>query len=133
MSAPELLPVRKAIDHMLRQAEPYPAIVIDRLWNFIQGNEAATAFTVFLFEGAPNHPAPDREQNENQEKKSAREDGLSAIDQELDKPKHERGQEQPIDHRDACRGRATVGPWGVKQRDHKNPTSPIAQQMHRQI
>jgi transcriptional regulator with XRE-family HTH domain len=56
LAAPELLPVRKAIDHILRQQEPYPAIVIDRLWNFIQGNEAATAFTVFLFEGPP--PAP---------------------------------------------------------------------------
>src|SRR4051812_39251041 len=30
LAAPELLPVRKAIDHMLRQQEPYPAVVIDR-------------------------------------------------------------------------------------------------------
>ncbi len=62
-AAPELLPVRKAIDHILRQQEPYPAIVIDRLWNFIQGNEAATAFTVFLFEGPPPAPAPGKPPN----------------------------------------------------------------------
>jgi hypothetical protein len=55
--------VRKAIDHMLRQQEPYPAIVIDRLWNFIQGNEAATAFTVFLFEGPPPAPPPGKPPN----------------------------------------------------------------------
>jgi transcriptional regulator with XRE-family HTH domain len=56
LAAPELEPVRKAIDHILKRQEPYPAVVIDRLWNLIQGNEAATAFTVFLFEGPP--PAP---------------------------------------------------------------------------
>ena len=37
LAAPELLPVRKAIDHILRQQEPYPAIVIDRLWNLHAG------------------------------------------------------------------------------------------------
>src|SRR5215203_757215 len=63
LAAPELLPVRKAIDHILRQQEPYPAIVIDRLWNFIQGNEAATAFTVFLFEGPPPAPPPGKPPN----------------------------------------------------------------------
>jgi transcriptional regulator with XRE-family HTH domain len=56
LAAPELLPVRKAIDHMLKQMEPYPAVVIDRLWNLLQANDAATAFTVFLFEGPPPPP-----------------------------------------------------------------------------
>jgi transcriptional regulator with XRE-family HTH domain len=63
LAAPELLPVRKAIDHMLRQQEPYPAVVIDRLWNLIQANEAATAFTVFLFEGPPPAPPPGKPPN----------------------------------------------------------------------
>ncbi|MEI7871587.1 MAG: helix-turn-helix transcriptional regulator [Alphaproteobacteria bacterium] len=54
--APELAPVRRAIDHMLKQQEPYPAVVIDRLWNLLQANEAASAFTVFLFEGPPPPP-----------------------------------------------------------------------------
>jgi transcriptional regulator with XRE-family HTH domain len=62
-AAPELMPVRKAIDHMLRQQEPYPAVVIDRLWNLIQANEAANAFTVFLFEGPPPAPPPGKPPN----------------------------------------------------------------------
>jgi transcriptional regulator with XRE-family HTH domain len=63
LAAPELLPVRKAIDYILKRQEPYPAIVIDRLWNLIQGNEAATAFTVFLFEGPPPAPPPGKPPN----------------------------------------------------------------------
>lgn len=56
LAAPELTPVRQAIERMLKQQEPYPAVVIDRLWNLLQANEAANAFTIFLFEGPP--PAP---------------------------------------------------------------------------
>ena len=56
LGAPELTPVRQAMDRILKQQEPYPAVVIDRLWNLIQANEAAQAFTLFLFEGPP--PAP---------------------------------------------------------------------------
>ena len=63
LAAPELLPVRKAIDHMLKQQEPYPAVVIDRLWNLIQANEAANAFTIFLFEGPPPAPPPGKSPN----------------------------------------------------------------------
>ncbi|MBI3199424.1 MAG: helix-turn-helix transcriptional regulator [Rhodospirillales bacterium] len=58
LGAPELTPVRRAIDHMLKQQEPYPAVVIDRLWNLLQANEAASAFTVFLFEGPPPGKPP---------------------------------------------------------------------------
>ena len=57
LAAPELAPVRKAIDHMLRQQEPYPAVVIDRLWTLLQANRAASAFIGLLFEGAPPVPA----------------------------------------------------------------------------
>src|SRR5260221_8288417 len=63
LTAPELLPVRKAIEHMLKQQEPYPAVVIDRLWNLIQANEAAQAFTMFLFEGPPPAPPPGKSPN----------------------------------------------------------------------
>ncbi len=56
LASPELAPVRRAIDHMLKQQEPYPAVVIDRLWNLLQANEAAQAFTVFLFGGPPPPP-----------------------------------------------------------------------------
>src|SRR5260221_5235668 len=63
LAAPELLPVRKAIDHMLKKQEPYPAVVIDRLWHLIQANEAAQAFTMFLFEGPPPAPPPGKSPN----------------------------------------------------------------------
>jgi transcriptional regulator with XRE-family HTH domain len=63
LGAPELTPVRQAIDRMLKQQEPYPAVVIDRLWNLQQANEAAQAFTVFLFEGPPPPPPPGKSPN----------------------------------------------------------------------
>ena len=49
--------------NMLEQQEPYPAVVIDRLWNLQQANEAAQAFTVFLFEGPPPPPSPGKSPN----------------------------------------------------------------------
>lgn len=63
LGAPELAPVRQAIDRMLKQQEPYPAVVIDRLWNLLQANEAANAFTVFLFEGLPPPSSPGTQPN----------------------------------------------------------------------
>ena len=63
LGAPELAPVRQAIDRMLKQQEPYPAIVVDRLWNLLQANDAANAFTVFLFEGPPPAPPPGKSAN----------------------------------------------------------------------
>lgn len=63
LTAPELAPVRQAIDRMLKQQEPYPAVVIDRLWNLLDANEAAHAFTVFLSEGPPPPPPPGKQPN----------------------------------------------------------------------
>ena len=63
LAAPELTPVRQAIDRILKKQEPYPAVVIDRLWNLQQANEAAQAFTVFLFEGPPPPPPPGKSPN----------------------------------------------------------------------
>lgn len=56
LASPELTPVRQAIDRMLKQQEPYPAVVIDGLWNLLQANEPAQAFTAFLFGGPPPPP-----------------------------------------------------------------------------
>jgi MmyB-like transcription regulator ligand binding domain len=42
LSAPELTSLRKALDFMLQKQEPYPAFVIDRYWNLILTNNAAT-------------------------------------------------------------------------------------------
>jgi hypothetical protein len=40
--APEMASVNKAINFMLRQQEPYPAIVIDRYWNLLLTNQGST-------------------------------------------------------------------------------------------
>jgi transcriptional regulator with XRE-family HTH domain len=42
LSAPEMISVRKAIDLMLHQHEPYPAFVVDRYWNLLLTNKGAT-------------------------------------------------------------------------------------------
>ena len=36
---------------------------LSRLWNLLQANEAANAFTVFLFEGPPPPPPPGKQIN----------------------------------------------------------------------
>jgi transcriptional regulator with XRE-family HTH domain len=46
LSAPEMTSVRKALNFMLRKQEPYPAFVIDRYWNLVLTNEAATRLLV---------------------------------------------------------------------------------------
>lgn len=38
LDAPEMQPVREAIDSMLRAHEPYPSLVVDRLWNLVAAN-----------------------------------------------------------------------------------------------
>src|SRR3954465_12783240 len=42
---PELLPVREALDQILAGHEPYPAIVVDRAWNFVAANSAMLDLT----------------------------------------------------------------------------------------
>ncbi len=41
LSDPELQPVRQALEYMLAQQEPYPAVVVDRLWNLVMANASA--------------------------------------------------------------------------------------------
>jgi transcriptional regulator with XRE-family HTH domain len=49
LSAPEMTSVRKALDLMLQKQEPYPAFVVDRYWNLILTNHAATRLlTAFI-------------------------------------------------------------------------------------
>lgn len=48
LAAPEMTQLRSAIDLILRHQEPYPAIVMDRYWNVVMGNEAAARFLPFL-------------------------------------------------------------------------------------
>ena len=40
LNAPELEPVRRALEFMLRQQEPYPAFVLDGQWNIVMHNAA---------------------------------------------------------------------------------------------
>lgn len=40
LDAPEMAQVRRALGFMLRQQEPYPAMVLDRHWNILMTNEA---------------------------------------------------------------------------------------------
>ncbi|MGK8505391.1 helix-turn-helix domain-containing protein [Nocardia asiatica] len=46
-----LASVRAALDTMLTAHEPYPAVVVDRLWNVVAGNAAMSV----LMDGVPEH------------------------------------------------------------------------------
>ena len=44
LSDPALTQARRALDSILRQQEPYPAVVMDRHWNILLTNDAASRF-----------------------------------------------------------------------------------------
>lgn len=48
LEAPELAAVRYALDAMLRQQEPFPAVVMNRHWDILRTNDAAKRFFGFL-------------------------------------------------------------------------------------
>jgi transcriptional regulator with XRE-family HTH domain len=48
LGARALSPVRDALDYMLTQQEPFPAVVVDRRWNVLQANKGAIALVEFL-------------------------------------------------------------------------------------
>jgi transcriptional regulator with XRE-family HTH domain len=52
LDAPELAAVRKALDAILRQQEPFPAVVMNRQWDILGGNQAADRFFGFLLGGS---------------------------------------------------------------------------------
>lgn len=41
LESPEMAAVRQALDLVLGHHDPYPAIVVDRLWNLVQANDGA--------------------------------------------------------------------------------------------
>lgn len=53
LNAPELASVRSALDAILRQQEPYPAVVMNRYWDVLQVNEAAVRFFRFMLGAKP--------------------------------------------------------------------------------
>jgi transcriptional regulator with XRE-family HTH domain len=59
LDAPVLAAVRGALDAILAQQEPYPAVVMDREWNIRQTNQAAKSLFGLLEAGhAPGPPGP---------------------------------------------------------------------------
>lgn len=48
LAAPEVAPARVAIDYMLAQQEPFPAVAVDRRWNLIKANQGAVRLVEFL-------------------------------------------------------------------------------------
>lgn len=51
LDTPELAPVRRAIDCILEHQEPYPAFVLNRCWDILQTNRAATRLGSVLGSG----------------------------------------------------------------------------------
>jgi transcriptional regulator with XRE-family HTH domain len=58
LDAPELGPVRRALDAILRQQEPFPAIVLNRHWDILQMNRAAQHFFGMLLGSREGRPPP---------------------------------------------------------------------------
>jgi hypothetical protein len=61
LDAPGMEQVRRAVAFMLKQQEPFPAIVLDRHWNIVSSNAAMQRFTALCVDahaaalaGAPN-------------------------------------------------------------------------------
>jgi hypothetical protein len=55
LGAPDLEPVRRALEYILRQQEPFPALVLDGEWNIVMANDAARR--IFdLFRGSLKTP-----------------------------------------------------------------------------
>src|SRR5262245_30285112 len=54
---PDLASVRRALDAILAQQEPYPAVVMNRRWDIVGGNTAATTFFALLL-GGRSLPGP---------------------------------------------------------------------------
>ena len=48
---PALTPVRAAVHAILKQQEPYPAVLMNRHWDVITANSAATRFFALLLDG----------------------------------------------------------------------------------
>ena len=48
LDAPELAQVRHALDHILAQQEPFPAVAVDRHWNLLKANSGMARLVEFL-------------------------------------------------------------------------------------
>lgn len=48
LGAPELTQVRAALDYVMAQQEPFPAVAVDRHWNLLRSNRGAVRLVEFL-------------------------------------------------------------------------------------
>ena len=48
LAAPELSDISRALDYMLAQQEPFPAVAVDRHWNLLRSNSGAVRLVEFL-------------------------------------------------------------------------------------
>jgi transcriptional regulator with XRE-family HTH domain len=48
LAAPELAEIRNALDYIMAQQEPYPAVAVDRRWNLLKANNGAVRLVEFL-------------------------------------------------------------------------------------
>ena len=48
LGAPELAQIRDALDYILAQQEPFPAVAVDRRWNLLKSNAGAARLVEFL-------------------------------------------------------------------------------------
>jgi transcriptional regulator with XRE-family HTH domain len=48
LGAPELAQIRSALDYILAQQEPFPAVAVDRHWNLLKSNSGAVRLVEFL-------------------------------------------------------------------------------------
>jgi len=55
LTTPEMAPVRRAIEFILEQQEPYPALVMNRHWDLLMANRALTRVFGVVRGGAPTH------------------------------------------------------------------------------
>jgi transcriptional regulator with XRE-family HTH domain len=58
LSDPELASVKQALDFMLAQQAPYPALVVDRLWNLTMANAPAAMMMRWLLDMPDDVPLP---------------------------------------------------------------------------
>jgi transcriptional regulator with XRE-family HTH domain len=54
LTTPEMTSVRRALEFLLKQQEPYPAIVLDRHWNLVQVNDGARRLLDYLLGRPPD-------------------------------------------------------------------------------
>jgi transcriptional regulator with XRE-family HTH domain len=58
LDAPELMQINRAIEHILAQQEPFPAVVVDRRWTLFRANRGFARLSMFLSDGVPPPPGP---------------------------------------------------------------------------